>query len=63
LLREDSRGAHFREDFPQAGELESSSFTVARMTAQGLVLEREPVRFERVRPGQTILDEEPAAAH
>jgi fumarate reductase flavoprotein subunit len=63
LLREDSRGAHFREDFPQAGALESSSFTVARMEANGLVLEREAVRFERVRPGETILEDEPAAAH
>jgi fumarate reductase flavoprotein subunit len=57
LLREDSRGAHFREDFPQAGDLNSSSFTVARMGQEGLGLSREPVRFERVRPGETILQE------
>jgi fumarate reductase flavoprotein subunit len=60
LLREDSRGAHFREDFPQAGELASSSFTVARLGEDGLALVREPVRFERVRPGETILQEEMA---
>jgi fumarate reductase flavoprotein subunit len=58
LLREDSRGAHFREDFPQAGDLNSSSFTVARMGEGGLVLSREPVQFERVRPGETILVED-----
>jgi fumarate reductase flavoprotein subunit len=58
LLREDSRGAHFREDFPQAGDLNSSSFTVARMGEDGLVLSREPVQFERVRPGETILVED-----
>jgi fumarate reductase flavoprotein subunit len=63
LLREDSRGAHFREDFPQAGDLNTSSFTVARMLPTGLSLEREAVRFERVRPGETILQEEPAATH
>jgi fumarate reductase flavoprotein subunit len=63
LLREDSRGAHYREDFPQAGDLNTSSFTVARMTPNGLTLAREPVRFERVRPGETILQEEPAATH
>jgi fumarate reductase flavoprotein subunit len=63
LLREDSRGAHFREDFPQAGDLNTSSFTVARMLPGGLSLEREAVRFERVRPGETILQEEPAATH
>jgi fumarate reductase flavoprotein subunit len=63
LLREDSRGAHYREDFPQAGDLDTSSFTVARMQPGGIDLTREPVRFERVRPGDTILQEEPAAAH
>jgi fumarate reductase flavoprotein subunit len=63
LMREDSRGAHFREDFPQAGDLETSSFTVARMHANGLELGREPVRFERVRPGNTILQPEPTTAH
>jgi fumarate reductase flavoprotein subunit len=63
LLREDSRGAHFREDFPQTGDLNSSSFTVARQGAAGLELAREPVRFERVRPGETILQEQAAGAH
>jgi fumarate reductase flavoprotein subunit len=63
LMREDSRGAHFREDFPQAGDLETSSFTVARMGAAGLELGREPVRFERVRPGHSILQPEPTPAH
>ena len=60
LLREDSRGAHFREDFPLPGELQQSSFTVARADGDVLVQDREPVRFERVRPGETILEEEPA---
>jgi fumarate reductase flavoprotein subunit len=60
LLREDSRGAHFREDYPQPGELASSSYTVARMAGERIVLSREPVQFERVRPGETILREEAA---
>jgi fumarate reductase flavoprotein subunit len=63
LMREDSRGAHFREDFPQAGDLETSSFTVARMHDHEIDLVREPVRFERVRPGHTILQPEPTPAH
>jgi fumarate reductase flavoprotein subunit len=63
LLREDSRGAHFREDFPQTGDLNSSSFTVARQAGDTLVLAREPVRFDRVRPGETILQEQAAGAH
>jgi fumarate reductase flavoprotein subunit len=60
LAREDSRGAHFREDFPQPGNLESSSYTVARAEHGKLSLTREPVRFDRVRPGHTILQDEAA---
>jgi fumarate reductase flavoprotein subunit len=63
LVREDSRGAHFREDFPSPGNLATSSFTVARMRDGTLGLGREPVRFERVRPGETILQDEPAVTH
>lgn len=55
LAREDSRGAHFREDFPKAGDLESSSYTVVRQAEDKIALTREPVRFTRVRPGETIL--------
>ena len=54
-LREDSRGAHFREDYPQTDDLTSSSYIVARQGPDGLILAREPVRFTRVAPGQTIL--------
>ena len=35
MAREDSRGAHYREDHPGAGELDGSTFTVARWTATG----------------------------
>ena len=55
LLREDSRGAHFREDYPQTDDLTSSSYIVARQGPDGLILAREPVRFTRVAPGHTIL--------
>jgi fumarate reductase flavoprotein subunit len=51
LSRENSRGAHFREDFPDEGDLASSYFTVA----QGAEVSREDVRFTIVRPGETIL--------
>jgi fumarate reductase flavoprotein subunit len=55
LAREDSRGAHFREDFPQTGDLATSTFTVVRQDAGRLELSREPVRFTRVQPGQSLL--------
>lgn len=54
-LRENSRGAHFREDFPEAGDLDTSYFTVARKQGADVVLEREQVAFTIVRPGETIL--------
>lgn len=56
LAREDSRGAHFREDFPATGSLEDSSYTVVRMAGDDITLAREAVRFSRVRPGESLLD-------
>lgn len=54
-LRENSRGAHFREDFPESGDLETSYFTLARKKGDDLTLSREQVQFTIVRPGETIL--------
>lgn len=56
-LRENSRGAHYREDFPEAGDLDSSYFTLAQMKGGELSLTREQVQFTIVRPGETILPE------
>jgi fumarate reductase flavoprotein subunit len=53
--RENSRGAHFRADFPAPGELASSRFTVARLNGGTLDITSEPVRFTHVRPGETLL--------
>lgn len=58
LAREDSRGAHFREDHPHTGDLEGSSYIVVTQDGQALSMRREPVHFTRVVPGQTILQEE-----
>jgi fumarate reductase flavoprotein subunit len=55
--RHDSRGAHFREDFPQTSELATSRFTVARLNRDRIVVDTEPVTFSRVRPGETLLRE------
>ncbi|MDQ6685679.1 MAG: FAD-binding protein [Pseudomonadota bacterium] len=57
LAREDSRGAHYRDDFPEPGDLARSSYTVARSRGGELQIGREAVRFTRVRPGQSLLGE------
>src|SRR5712691_4664837 len=59
--RENSRGAHFRSDFPEPGDLASSRFTVARQTPGGLELTDEPVAFTHVKPGETLLQDKAAA--
>lgn len=55
LARENSRGAHFREDFPESGSMESSYFTVARQIDDDIAVTREDVEFTIVKPGETIL--------
>ena len=60
LERENSRGAHYRVDFPDQGSLEDGYFTVAKQDGDKLNVHREPVRFTIVKPGETILpDGEP----
>jgi len=54
LSRENSRGAHFREDFPDVGSLEESYFTVASREPAGLRVERKPVEFSIVKPGESL---------
>ncbi|MEO6270405.1 MAG: succinate dehydrogenase/fumarate reductase flavoprotein subunit, partial [Lautropia sp.] len=55
LARDDSRGAHFREDFPDTSELQQSTFTVVTELEGGLRLRREAVAFTRVQPGETLI--------
>ncbi|MGJ8628708.1 MAG: L-aspartate oxidase [Sulfitobacter sp.] len=55
LIRENSRGAHFREDFPDPGAMEDSDFTVAHMAGDTVKVTCEPVQFTIVRPGETVL--------
>ena len=60
IARENSRGAHFREDFPEPGSMESSYFTVARKNGDDVDVTREQVQFTIVKPGETVLpDHEP----
>jgi fumarate reductase flavoprotein subunit len=63
LARENSRGSHYRDDFPDAGNLATSRFTVVRQDAAGtLAITTEPVIFSHVKPGDTLLNETPQAA-
>jgi fumarate reductase flavoprotein subunit len=55
MKRENSRGAHFRSDFPDEGDLATSRFTVARQTAGGLEIGDAPVEFTHVKPGDSLL--------
>ena len=61
LARKDSRGAHFREDCPQRGDLDASSYTRVRLVADKLVVESVPVSFDIVKPGESLIDDEAGA--
>jgi len=61
VKRENSRGAHFRSDFPEEGDLATSRFTVARQTPGGVDITDEPVAFTHVKPGDTLLRDQAAA--
>ena len=73
LARENSRGAHFREDFPEQGDLDESYYTVAKTLPPdvpsppggglgrghgGTSVTRSPVQFSIVRPGETVLPDD-----
>ncbi|MCS6892860.1 MAG: FAD-binding protein [Rhodovarius sp.] len=54
--REESRGAHWREDFPTTRDPALGlAATVVRLGAGGLELGWQEVVFSRVRPGQSLL--------
>ena len=57
LSRENSRGAHYRDDFPEPGSLEESYYTAVNLDQNGLRIQNQPVQFTMIKPGQTILVE------
>ncbi|MGH6814934.1 MAG: FAD-binding protein, partial [Hyphomicrobiaceae bacterium] len=54
LRRENSRGAHYRADFPESDDLMTSWFTVARRNGDRLEVETAPVQFTLVKPGGVL---------
>ena len=56
-VRLDSRGAHFREDFPNPSDLGTSRYVAVRLRDDQMAVESKPVAFTRVRPGETLLSE------
>ncbi|MCC7485843.1 MAG: FAD-binding protein [Burkholderiales bacterium] len=55
--REDSRGAHFRSDFPDARDLPNSRYTCVTWRGGRFGMDTRPVQFTRVKPGETLLAE------
>ncbi|MHB1587081.1 MAG: L-aspartate oxidase [Acidiferrobacteraceae bacterium] len=51
-VRDESRGAHFRSDFPDTGALARSRFTTIRESNGAFVAESAPVQFSRLHPDQ-----------
>jgi len=62
LAREDSRGAHYRADFPETGDLETTRYTTIEMGEDGaLKTGSEQVDFTIVKPGDSLIEGEAGA--
>jgi fumarate reductase flavoprotein subunit len=59
--REDSRGAHFRSDFPTAGDLATSAYTCVKLSDGEFDISTRPVEFTRVKPGESLIADQAAA--
>jgi fumarate reductase flavoprotein subunit len=61
MAREDSRGAHYRADFPEVRDLENSHYTCVTWRDGRFDSTTSPVVFTRVNPGETLLADKAAA--
>lgn len=62
LARDNSRGAHYRSDFPEPGDLAQSFFTAVRRSGENdFDVATEPVAFTIVSPGESLIEGEAAA--
>ncbi|HSC93985.1 MAG TPA: succinate dehydrogenase/fumarate reductase flavoprotein subunit, partial [Burkholderiales bacterium] len=58
VAREDSRGAHYRSDFPDVRDLDRSRYVcVGWRDGRRFEISTRPVEFTRVKPGETLLKE------
>ncbi|MBL8836355.1 MAG: FAD-binding protein [Alphaproteobacteria bacterium] len=53
--RENSRGAHWRSDFPRPGDLATSRYTRVTLDGPAIAVGTAPVVFSRVRPGESLV--------
>jgi len=54
LVREESRGAHFRDDFPERRDDEWLRYVVARLDGDELLTDTRPVSFSRSQPPEAL---------